>query len=383
MSKQIPFSKSDNSVLDTTLFQDAVKTARTLVPLKSLRENFLEDLFSHASVQSVVKDQIVFNEGTFDYQHVYLISGHIELQYDNGYKDFVRARDTLSPVAHQQPRPARAVTVTDSTILRIDSDRLERTLAWSEIAQYLLSDLAVDRKFDDDIEWMQTVLASNLFFKVPPVNVEQIYGKMTPVPVSNGDVVIVQGDIGDCCYFIKSGNADVTIRPHRDAQQIKVAEITTGRCFGEDALVNETIRNATITMTSDGELMRLEKSDFQILLTEPVVEEATEATLSGMEEKPIFIDVRTEDEYREGHLSFSANVPLKLLALKKRLLDKSQVYVTYCDTGVRSRAAAFLLAKEGYKVFALQGGLRHQTDIEQLVAEEGYILKNGQLVESS
>lgn len=376
-------SNSETPILSTSLFEDAVKTAKTLVPLKSLRENFLEDLFSHASVQSIIKDQVVFNEGTHDYQHVYLLSGHIELQYDNGYKEFIRARDTITPIAHQQPRPASAVTVTDSTILRIDSDRLERTLAWSEIAQYLLSDLAVDRQFDDDMDWMQTVLASNLFFKVPPINVERIYGKMKPVTVSKGEVIIVQGDIGDCCYFIKRGTADVTIRPHRDAQQIKVADITVGRCFGEDALVNETIRNATITMTSDGELMRLEKSDFQLLLNEPEVKEVTETSLSEMPDKPIFIDVRTEDEYREGHLSFSANVPLKLLAMKKRLLAKDQMYVAYCDTGVRSRAAAYLLGKEGYKIYALQGGLRHQADIEQLVAEEGYILKNGQLVEST
>jgi rhodanese-related sulfurtransferase len=37
--------------------------------------------------------------------------------------------------------------------------------------------------------------------------------------------------------------------------------------------------------------------------------------------------------------------------------DKGTKYIVYCNTGERSAAAAFILSKMGFEVYALQGGL--------------------------
>jgi len=41
-----------------------------------------------------------------------------------------------------------------------------------------------------------------------------------------------------------------------------------------------------------------------------------------------------------------------------KTLDKSKQYITYCQTGCRSSAAAFIMVQKGFKVFVLEGGTR-------------------------
>lgn len=359
---------------------DAYETAETLVPIKALRPSYLEDLFKHVAVQTVFKGQILFEDGTVDRQHIYLQSGKLLLAYPSGHTELLNARDVFLPVAHRQPRPCRATAVSDCTVLRIDSDRVDRTLSWSQIADYLLSELSMERDYDEDIEWMQTVLNSNLFLKAPPVNAEHIFSRLTPMVVAEGEVIIRQGEIGDCCYFIKEGDAKVSAHYANLRHAELLAEVGPGRCFGEDALVNETVRNATITMSSDGVLMRLEKSDFLLLLNEPAVDEIAREDIGGLMEDPIYVDVRTEDEYAAGHLAFSANIPLSLLSIKKRLLAPEKPHILYCDTGTRSYAAAHLLGKLGYNVMALKGGIIGSHMEEQCIRGENYILRDGELV---
>ncbi|WP_052692272.1 cyclic nucleotide-binding domain-containing protein [Teredinibacter purpureus] len=359
---------------------DLLNASGALVPLKAMKRNFLEDLFLRAETQTVFAQDIIFDIDSYDNQHVYLLFGEVELHYRSGHKEHIQAALNQLPLAQEQPRQCRAVALTDATVLRIDSDQLDRTLSWSQIAQYLMSEVSLQRDLDEDLDWMHTVLNSNLFYKVPPVNVEQIFSRLTPMVVHSGEVILRQGEIGDCCYFIKDGSATVTHYNEANKSIEKVADIAAGRCFGEDSLVYEQARNATITMSSDGVLMRLEKTDFLLLLKEAVVDEVSDKDLVNMAEQPILVDVRTEEEYSAGHFALSANIPLNLLSIKKRLLLPEKAYVFYCNSGRRSRAAAYLLGKQGYNVLALKGGIDGDSLSNQLVTEPGYIIRDGELI---
>ncbi len=367
------------------LLEEGLRTAATLIPLKTLKPNFLRYLFANAQVQTMFPGQVLFKADDYDRQHVYLLHGCVELQYSDGRTEMVNGGRIHFPLAHQLPRPCGAIARSDCSVLSIDSLHLDQILSWSQIAQYLMAEIAIERDYDEDNGWMQTVLDSNLFFKVPPVNVDKIFSRLTPMVVLKGEVVVRQGEIGDCCYFIKEGTASVTRRPENqfenDSRVEKLADVGVGRCFGEDALVYHRVRNATVTMTSDGVLMRLEKTDFLLLLKEPKVNEVSGAALAEPD-APVLIDVRTEEEYAAGHLEPSANIPLNLLCLKKRLLTADRSYIFYCDTGRRSRAAAYLLGREGYNTAALQDGLAGISGDEKLSQRQDYILRGGELVSS-
>lgn len=361
---------------------DILEVAQSLVPLCSLKPQYLSFLLQKSNVEYYCSGQTLFERGSYDQRHMYVLSGQIVLQFASGYEEVHGAGDSVYPLANEMPRPCDALCVTDCSVLIVDSDHLDRILSWSQIAQYLLAELSTERDRIEDVSWMETVIDSNLFYKVPPVNAEQILPRMQPMTVVAGETIVRQGEIGRCCYFIKEGRAEV-LHYSDSGEQIQLAEVGEGRCFGEDALVYETLRNASVRMVTDGVLMRLEKDDFKLLLLEPPVTEISETEVPSLIGSPVFIDVRTQREHDAGHLSMSANVPLNILCLKKRLLRKDVPYIFYCDTGRRSRAAAYLLAEQGFKALALRGGLLGAGMQYQLIQNESHLLKEGRIIEAT
>lgn len=355
---------------------------RTLVPLKDMSESHLLALLEVSQVETLCAGQLLFSAGSYDAHHLYLLHGDVSLVDGKGVRTRIKGRSTLFPLAHLQPRQVTASAETDCCILRIPSEALDKLLAWSQVADYLQTNMALEPDLDEDIDWMMTVLRSNLFFKVPPLNVEQIFSRLTPQVVYAGDVIIRQGEIGEQCYFIKEGEAEVT--RYQDNKREYLATIGVGRCFGEDALVNETVRNATVMMRTDGVLMRLEKQDFYRLLKEPSVASLPLSDLpASIAQGTVLVDVRSDEEYSEGHLAQAVNVPLNILAIKSRLLNKAVSYVFYCDTGRRSRAAAHLLVQQGYQVLALDDCAQLFTPPMQaryLTDTQNYVLREGQAV---
>lgn len=72
------------------------------------------------------------------------------------------------------------------------------------------------------------------------------------------------------------------------------------------------------------------------------------------------LDVRTPQEYAEGHIYGALNINVqsddfKELALRK--LSKDSTVLVYCRSGRRSLDAAEKLTKLGYKVVNLKGGI--------------------------
>src|SRR6187551_392522 len=183
---------------------------RTLVPLKDMSESHLLALLDDAVTEVVCAGQTLVTAGSYDAQHIYLLHGDVALAAEDGSQTHIKGRSSLSPIAHAQPRQYSAIAETDCSVLRIDSERLDKMLTWSQVADYLQLIVSRERDLDEDVDWMMIVLKSNLFFKVPPLNVEQIFSRLTPQVVYAGDVIIRQGEMGDQCYFIKEGEADVT-----------------------------------------------------------------------------------------------------------------------------------------------------------------------------
>lgn len=77
------------------------------------------------------------------------------------------------------------------------------------------------------------------------------------------------------------------------------------------------------------------------------------------------LDVRSANEYAEGHIAHAANIDAlqnDFLAKAQRSLSKKKPAYVYCRSGKRSMMAANKLAKAGYKVINLRGGIMEWTD---------------------
>lgn len=348
---------------------------QTLVPVNSLTADHLKTLLRNQSIEMVCAGQTLFSRGDYDNDNVYLLSGKVSVQDEDTAGEpslILSADDPLCryPLKHHQPRRCSVVAETDCSVIRFNSDQLDGMLAWDQASHYIMLDISGQRDLDEDADWMLTLLKSNLFYKVPPMNIRQVLNKFEAEYLSSGETVLRQGEIGNCCYFIKEGVAGVYQSTDEKSPPELVAELGIGRCFGEDALVNEDVRNATIVMHSNGVLMKLDKMDFFLLLKQPAIEslslaEAKQRVADGAKT----IDVRTQDEYEKGHWQGAANMPLNLLKLKSRMLDKQQDYIIYCNSGRRSEAATHLLGEEGFKVSTLVGGYTNYSPGEQKTFE--------------
>jgi len=83
----------------------------------------------------------------------------------------------------------------------------------------------------------------------------------------------------------------------------------------------------------------------------------------------ILLDVRTEVEYKAGHIPGSLQIDfLKTEDFKKQVavLDKSKPYLLYCRSGKRSKDAMSVMKEMGFtKLFDLQGGFNSWEGVKE------------------
>ena len=87
----------------------------------------------------------------------------------------------------------------------------------------------------------------------------------------------------------------------------------------------------------------------------------TAEAVQMMEEKDgyIILDVRTYEEYDEGHIPNAINIPVDSINEDniKALNDKDQLILVYCRSGNRSKTASKKLVELGYKNVVDFGGI--------------------------
>ncbi|MFN2309302.1 MAG: SUMF1/EgtB/PvdO family nonheme iron enzyme [Gammaproteobacteria bacterium] len=307
-------------------------------------------------VEEVRAGRQLFKEGDRDDQSVYLLQGEISLVTGNEVVGSVIAGSDAArhPLAHQQPRQVTARAKTTVLVARVDSSLLDIMLTWDQSSGYEVSE--IDDNQDDD--WMTRILQSQAFLKLPPSNIQRLLMKVESVPVTAGEVIIRQGGEGDYFYIIKNGRCSVSRKPSANAKEVKLAELADGDAFGEDALVSDAKRNASVTMLTDGVLMRLSKQDFVELLKEPLLNKLNyPEAVAKVAKGAVWLDVRLPGEYENRHIPDSRNIPLSALRLEANGLDAARKYIVCCDTGRRSASAAFVLSQRGFEVYVLNDGL--------------------------
>ena len=76
--------------------------------------------------------------------------------------------------------------------------------------------------------------------------------------------------------------------------------------------------------------------------------------------KILILDVRNSEEYRNGHIPNSVNIPVDILSTKLSTLSsyRNNEIVVYCSVGIRSATASEVLARNGFnKIYNLDGGI--------------------------
>ena len=344
------------------MIEQLIDYIKTLVPLCDIKkEKNRKDLLKHILLGKMPADKILFHSGEKNKFTFYLLSGHITLIDEQDNQTILKSDDPRCrfPVGYDHSNRYTVKTNTFINYIKIDSHTLDVLLTWDQTTTPLLREPAKAKVNIDKDKWMSKILEQELFHRIPPSNIQAMFLRFEHIRADKDEVVIKQGSEADYYYVIQTGKAAVyRSSTEDDAQPSKLADLEAGQSFGEEALVSDSLRNATVIMQEPGELARLAKADFIELLKKPVVQsvpypEALDLIAKGAQ----FIDVRTENEYQHNHLSDSLNIPLYSVRDKLVALDIMQQYVIYCDTGSRSAAATYILNQHGYSAILLDLGL--------------------------
>ena len=113
----------------------------------------------------------------------------------------------------------------------------------------------------------------------------------------------------------------------------------------------------------------------------------------------VLLDVRTAEEYNDGHIQNAINIDVKqdgFIEEAKSTLPTDKTIAVYCRSGKRSAKAAGVLAKEGFKIVNLEGGImawknagmpveknENAYEVDSFTTQSGKTIKIHALVHSS
>lgn len=360
---------------------------RSFSPLNQLSEHDAGELLGTSITSNLSAGTPIFQPTDRNKQVFYLLEGEVELIDDSKQSHFIRSGtpEAKQPLGHHIENQYMAIAKVDSVLLSFDADMLELFLSWTTPDGVTVTEIANTKG-----EWLDRLLQSRGLLRFSEQNIHELLKKMSEVHVNAGDVVIHQDDEDEFYYVIKKGRASVSRKPGPRAKEIKLAELREGDAFGEEALLSDTPRSATVTMEEPGDLMRLSKKDFSELLAEPLLFSMSWEDAQGLVKLgAVVLDVRLPDEYERKHIPGSINIPVALLRLKIDQLSHHRKYIICCDDGSRSSVAAFLLNRHGYDAYILDGGISDynqpepESDMKEPTDEEDYTSYHGMKLEKA
>lgn len=323
------------------------------IPFDGLSSSHMEELRGQIEVLQLPAARPLFKRGESSEQAYFLVEGELDLVDGDFQVTRFNADDDENYLAldNYPQHTISAVTTAPTVIYTLARDKLDLLMTWIQAAESMLG----DSKEEGARDWMDSLLSSGLFSQVPPQKIQSLFTRFEEREVQLGDVVIREHEPGEELFVIKRGRAMV-IRGEGKRMEV-LAPLSAGSFFGEDALISDSPRNASVVMSSDGVLMCLSKESFQQILEQSVIRALSEAELEALQEEQdrsaVLIDVRLASEFKHNRLPGARNIPLSELRKQLRSLEKDFIYGVVCDGGRRSALGAYLLTEAGYDAYVL------------------------------
>lgn len=336
----------------------------TLEPISALPAKARAELAALCRLEKVARSADPFQGYGVSRQLVYLIKGQLALRHPNGSSAVIvgGSGEASRPLGEGGAAIAAATAITDIELLHVDRELLDKMVACYELAEggggrpVSSSDGGTPSTHAMSAIFNAASLRQGPFAQLPSTHIDELLRRFKRIEVQKGEVIVQEGSVGDYYYVIESGRCKVERMV--GGVSMVLADLKSGDVFGEDALVSEAKRNATVSMRSAGVLLCLDKRDFIELLRAPLLhrlsaQEARRRVAEGAQ----WIDVRYPSEYQYDGLQGAINIPLSEIRNAFDALSRDREYILYCQSERRSAAAAFLLAQRGYRASFVTGGL--------------------------
>lgn len=327
-----------------------VEQAKRFIPLSGLSNVHIEDVLAHSKTIQVPKGRVLFKRNEVATHWYYLHQGSLDLCDADFNVTPIRSGSSTArhPVERHTVHKVSAVTTADSVFLQVDFKRLELVLTWSQASASLATDGELGNIKQAETDWTSNLLLSPVMTKVPAARIQDLLNTFSDVTFNEGDTLFTRGEQGDCFYAIQSGAAHV-VRTNDEGEDTLVSVLKTGDCMGEEALIGDASRNATVRIPESCTLMSIDKEQFDDLLVAP---DLTYIDKNAVKKTPdnVLVDVRLAPEYEHQHQDLAINIPLANIRENAEYLSPDQTYIILGEASPRAELAAYLLQQAGLNV---------------------------------
>ncbi|GAK51147.1 cyclic nucleotide-binding protein [Candidatus Moduliflexus flocculans] len=270
---------------DVQEISDVVQLLKQVPLFEKVSVSELRGIHLNSTLRTYAANEIILEHGNLQRSLFVILQGSVKifgkdkerrpmhlatLETGNSFGEFAlfgKIDQNLSVIAE---RPCALLEISKEIVLKLARTR-------PQITQYL-KDLFKQRILD-------TALARvPLFSQLAPQDRKVVVARFTPVKAKKGVTIMREGTPGDCMYFLVSGkvgvftsllDADETGAVELPDEPLLLATLKSGDFFGEQAIVNDEPRSATIIALEDVGLLRLMKRDLgEVIQQHPWIESA-------------------------------------------------------------------------------------------------------------
>ena len=348
-------------------FEVTLEGLQRFHPLTLMTEKDMDRVLTGASVMSLAKGQFLFRKAPPADVSYLLLDGEVEARESFDSRSLIAAGGSQARFAlEDHARKGSSVRATaDCKVLVLKREAMDQLLTVEddggsfdvvmvENAEERLEEARFDDEYSED--WMGRLLAAPLMSHLSATNIQRCFIELERVPFRAGQDVVRAGSQGDHFYILQQGEAQV-ITEEAGPYKGQTFDLVPGDYFGEEALVADTVRNATVRMTTDGVLGRLTRAQFDAIFKSSLVQTIDLAKarsfLSGAGIGFEIFDVRFPAEYRQDHVEGAMNMPVVVLRKRLRELDRNKTYLVAPEGGKRSELAVYLLRQAGLNAYLL------------------------------
>lgn len=334
------------------------------LPLYQIDASYHDQLCEKVVVTDYGSGKYILKNSSDNNLRHYLIQGEIEIrrsfterikanaeheQFRNPMEKILRGSGTVRALS-----PAR--------VLIVNADFVEELLSLSRNLDYQIVDLN-DRNatisadtIDDNYEadWSEAFFQSPLASHISASSMHQLFREMEDIEVSEGEEIFRCQSEAEYFYIVKKGYVSV-VTDSRGSYRGETFELAPGSYFGDEALVADTPRNATVKMLTNGVLGRLGKEQFYEIVKKALIIKTSGDEIANFE-FPDFIDVRLPIEFRFDRRKQCENIPVSSLRKNLDALDRNKTYIVTPEGGKRSELATYLLRQAGFNAYYLEDG---------------------------
>ncbi|OMJ90179.1 hypothetical protein SteCoe_7468 [Stentor coeruleus] len=249
---------SQVEMLSNATLRDHVKTSHDAEFLsKALSKHFV---FTNLSIESRVKliskmnlyhytdKQCIVKQSSYGSHFFVIAKGKVEVIIDGKQVNILSAGESFGELAllHDFPRSASIITMTNVYVWVLYRDDFKEAIKKININNY-----KENEKFLE---------ALPLFSNLTHEQKSNLLETLSETKYRPGKKIVSEGEMGGVCYFIKEGKV-VCLKKGE-----VVGEICQGGYFGEQSLLTNSVRTATVVAKTEAKCIGLSREDLEKVL---------------------------------------------------------------------------------------------------------------------